>query len=254
MVSKYVSVFNIVEKLYRDYEHQEELDIWDIIEWSAEALEFIGAGQQYEDFIVELDIVNCMAVLPCNYHSQPQAAYNGRPLNYATGSFSPLAINESDSSKTTINGITVNTDSFPASGNTLPNQSRLSHTFYIKDGVLVTDVQSGTIVLQYRGVKVDKEGYPMIPDLQSYKEAVTKYCQMRLDTRDARKGRITKDWMQKSEQDWHWYCGQARGQANMPNLAYAEAIKNQWIKLRPNQNSHDSFYQDLSLREMRKLK
>ena len=51
MVSKYISVYNIVEKLYRDYEHQEELNIWDIIEWSAEALEFIGAGQQYEKCI-----------------------------------------------------------------------------------------------------------------------------------------------------------------------------------------------------------
>lgn len=254
MVSKYISVYNIVEKLYRDYEHQEELNIWDIIEWSAEALEFIGAGQQYEKCIVELEIVNSMAFLPCNYHGQPQVAYNGRPLNYATGSFSPLSISPEDSSRTTVNGTTVSSDTFPASSNTLFNESRISHNFYIRDGVIVTDIPSGTIVLEYNGVKVDKDGYPMIPDLQSYRTAVTTYCQMKLDHRDARKGRISKDWLQKSEQDWHWYCGQARGAANMPNLAKAEAIKNQWVRLRPNMNSHDAFYQDLGIREMRKLK
>lgn len=253
MVYKYASVYNIVEKLYRDYEHQEELDIWDIIEWAGEALEFIGAGQQYVKNVVELEIKNCMAFLPCDFHGQPQAAYNGKPMNLATGSFSPFATGVSDTSSNTINGIQVDANSFPASGQNVGG-SKIPNNYYIRDGVFVTNIESGTVVLEYNAIKTDKEGYPMIPDLQSYKEAVTKYCQMKLDTRDARKGRITKDWMQKSEQDWHWYCGQARGAANMPNLVYAEAIKDQWVKLRPNHISHQSFYQDGTLREMRKLK
>lgn len=253
MVYKYASVYNIVEKLYRDYEHQSELDIWDVIEWSGEALEFIGAGQQYEDRVAELDIKNAMAVLPCNFHSQPQAAFNGKPMSYSTGSFAPLAISSSSSQSNVVNGTAVNETSFPTSG-TGGSGAGIANNYYITDGVFVTNIMTGTVVLQYRATKTDKEGYPMIPDMQSYRTAITKYCQMMLDVRDARKGRIEKSWATKSEADWQWYCGQARGEANMPNLVYTEAIKNQWVKLKPNQNSHDSFYQDATIREMRKLK
>tara|TARA_R110000765_G_scaffold268842_2_gene367855 strand:+ start:121 stop:885 length:765 start_codon:yes stop_codon:yes gene_type:complete len=254
MVYKYASVYNIVEKLYRDYEHQSELAIWDIIEWSGEALEFIGAGQQYELRVAELDIKNAMAVLPCNFHSQPQAAYNGQPMSYATGSFSPLAIDGNQNTNNVVNGTPVDPTTFPTSANAGSGNQRLANNYYIADGVFVTNIMTGTVVLQYRATKTDDKGYPMIPDLQSYRTAITKYCQMMMDTRDARKGRIGKDWAQKSESDWQWYCGQARGEANMPNLVYAEAIKNQWVRLKPNQNAHDSFYQDATIREMKKLK
>lgn len=256
MVYKYESIFNIVEKLYRDYDHQEELDLWDVIEWAAEALEFIGAGQQYERRVAELDVKNAMAALPCNFHSQPIASYQGKPLHYATGKFGPMSINTPDNSSNTINGNAVDASNFPASGNNVSvlGEKQYPDTFYIRDGVLVTNIQEGTIVLEYEAVKTDKEGYPMIPDLQSYRTAVATYCQMKMDHKDYRKGRIKADVYKESKSDWQWYCKQARGQANMPNLTYAEAIKDQWVKLRPNQNSYQTFYNDLSVREMRKLK
>ncbi len=250
MIYKYVSVYNIVEKLYRDYEHQEELNIWDVVEWSGEALEFIGAGQQYDKFVVELEVKNAIATLPCNFHSQPQVSYNGRSLNYATGSFSPLAVGGNSSQDNVVNGVAVSSTTHPASSNIASNS--VANSFYIADGMFVTSIMEGTVLLEYRGVKVDKEGYPMIPDLQSYRTAITTYCQMKIDHRDARKGRIKESWANKSESDWHWYCKSARGEANMPNLAYAEAIKNQWVRLKPQQNAADSFYQ--VPREMRKLK
>jgi ribosomal protein S6E (S10) len=256
MVYKYESVYNIVEKLYRDYDHQEELDIWDIIEWAAEALEFIGAGQQYEKRVAELTIKNSMSALPCNFHSQPIASYQGKPINYATGSFAPLSTQTPTSSTNTINGFTVSDQNFPATENSSAqmNDKTIPNTFYVRDGVFVTNIAEGTVVLEYRGTKTDKDGFPMIPDLQSYRTAVTTYCQMMMDRQDYRKKRITKDVYVETKADWQWYCGQARGVANMPNLAYTEAIKDQWVKLRPNINSFQTFYSDQTLREQRKLK
>lgn len=255
MIYKYVSVYTIVDKIYRDYDHNEELDVFDLIEWAGEALEFIGAGQQYEERVAELEIKNNMAALPCNFHNDPMVSFNGNPMDYADGYFSPMENNSSDG-KNYVNAKEVSEDTFPTSGNVgdRANSSRLKETFYIKDGVLVTSLNEGTVLLAYNGIKVDKDGYPMIPDHISYKTAIAKYCQMMLDIRDARRNRITKDWAQKSEQDWHWYCKQARGAANMPNVAKAESIKNQWVKLKPNQNTYGTFFADKSIREMKKLK
>jgi len=254
MVYKYVSIYNVIEKLYRDYDHQEELDVWDVIEWGAEALEFIGAGQQYERRVAELKVENCIAVLPCNYHSQPIPSYLGSPLNLATGGFAPLDNGTADSTANHINGVEVSDDNFPLSGQSTGTTQTLNETFYIKDGVFVTSINSGTVILDYKAIATDKEGFPKIPDLISYRTAVARYIQMKLDHIDWRRKRIDVSVYRESKTEWQEFCLQARAAANMPNLAYAEAIKNQWVKLKPNQNSADSFYNTGTIREMRKLK
>jgi hypothetical protein len=77
---------------------------------------------------------------------------------------------------------------------------------------------------------------------------------MKMDHKDWRRKRISREVYNESKRDWQWYCKQARGVANMPNLDYMEAMKNQWVKLRPEQNAHSSFYTSATMREMRKLK
>ena len=253
MVHKYVSIFNVVEKLYRDYEHTEELDIWDVIEWAAEALEFIGAGQQYERRVAELILSNYTTLLPCNYHSHPVVSYNGNPMVYATGAFAPMKTSTSSNSTNTVNSIEVSSSTFPTSGNVAQN-NLLNEQFYIKDNVLVASIPTGTLLMDYKAILTDNEGYPKIPDLVSYKEAVAKYVQMKLDHRDWRRKRLTGDIYSESKKDWNWYCGQARAAGHFPDLAYAESIKNQWVRLKPIQNSAGTFYNDLAIREMRKLK
>jgi len=254
MVYKYVSVYNVVEKLYRDYDHQEELDVWDVIEWAAEALEFIGAGQQYERRIAELVIQNNIALLPCNFHSNPIPAYKGNPMTLATGGFAPMDVNGTAGEvNSTVNSVPVTQDNFPRSGD-VNSESFEAENFYIKDGVFVTSIPEGTVLLEYRAIATDEEGFPKIPDLVSYRTAVAKYVQMMLDHRDWRRSRIAAGVYRETKEDWQWYCKQARGAANMPNLAYAESIKNMWVKLKPNQNSASSFHNDGTVREMRKLR
>ena len=216
MIYKQVSMYNIVEKLYRDYDSQEELDIWDVVEWGAEALEFIGAGQQFNICIKPLTIVNNSAELPCDFHSQPQPLFNGIPMPLATGSFDPKAS---------------------------PNLKL--NNYYIRDGIFVTSLSEGEVMLSYRAINTDDEGFPTIPDLISYRTAVTKYIQMMLDHRDFRKGRISDRIATKTEKDWHWYCKQARGAANMPNLSMAESFKNMWVKLKPEGKRANGSYGNL---------
>jgi len=256
MVYNFISVYNVIEKIYRDYDHQEELDVWDVVEWAAEALEFIGAGQQYERRVAEIDITNYIGKLPCNFHSQPMPSFNGRVMDLATGGYSPLKTHDSDTS------IDSRVNSQPVTQNTFPNATsvdtkhaqRFNPTYYIKDGVIVTSVDEGTIHMEYRAIACDDEGFPKIPDLVSYRTAVATYVQMKLDHRDYRRARISRDIYKDSEFKWDKYCLQARAAANMPNLSYAESIKNMWVKLKPNQNSAQTFYNDLSIREMRKTK
>ena len=89
MIYKYKSIKGIIDGIYRDYDSPEDLDIWDIIEWLAEALQLIGAGTQYIDEIVELNVSNHNVPLPSTFHHETQISYKGRPLLLNTSTLGP---------------------------------------------------------------------------------------------------------------------------------------------------------------------
>ena len=109
MIYKYVSVNEIIEGVYRDSGIQEELDIWDVIEWAGEALELIGAGVSYVDLIGEVCVENHKVKLPCNFHSLEQISYKGNPLHLCSGSFGAISTTSSGSTTNYIDGKKVET-------------------------------------------------------------------------------------------------------------------------------------------------
>jgi len=47
MIYKFKSIKTVVDGLYRDFDSPEDLDVWDILDWSAEALQLIGASNVF---------------------------------------------------------------------------------------------------------------------------------------------------------------------------------------------------------------
>jgi hypothetical protein len=52
-----------------------------------------------------------------------------------------------------------------------------------------------------------------------------------------------------ADQQWKYYCTQARNQANYPDIDRYESFMNQWVRLIPNINRHDSAFENLNTRE-----
>lgn len=249
MIYNYTSVKEVVEGLYRDYGSQEELDLWDLIEWCGEALDLIGAHQQYITMVEDWQVCDYRKDLPCNLISIQQISYEGYPLKYAAGVFGPAS--STDSSTYTLNGDTANSDNFPQVNT---EEISLDHRYYINDAYLVASFENGCITVSYTATKVDEDGFPMIPDEVTYKKALKSYCQMMLDRREWRRQRLSEAVYRDSQRDWEWYVRTARGKAQMPNIDKMESIKNQWVKLKPNQNSYNNFFSDLNTRERKKHK
>lgn len=74
---KYTSLDRVLAKLYRDL-GLEEINESDVIEWSGEALEFIGAQISYDQAVAFIEIENHQADLPNNLHQIIQVARNNR--------------------------------------------------------------------------------------------------------------------------------------------------------------------------------
>jgi hypothetical protein len=63
--------------------------------------------------------------------------------------------------------------------------------YFIKPGWIVTNKKHGFIKLAYKAIAVDERGYPLIPDLTSYQEAIYWYVVMKLTFPKFMSGKLT---------------------------------------------------------------
>jgi hypothetical protein len=249
MIYKFKSIKSVVDGLYRDFDSPEDLDVWDILDWSVEALQLIGASTQLLDYWVEIAITNHVHKLPSNFETINQISYGGFPLLLTSGS---MGINSTASSNEAfLNTKEIDDTNFP----NIKNQSSgQSESYYIKSGCIVTSFESGTIVLSYKGLQVDDEGFPMIPDNVYFDKALKAYSQMMMDRKEWRRGNLPQQVFVKSENDWYFYCKAAASAALMPNIDKVENFKNMWVRLKPSLNEHGTFSSGLNIQESKYIK
>lgn len=138
---------------------------------------------------------------------------------------------------TSNNNLNVSRDSMTSSGD---------YTYVVVPGYLKTALRSGYIMLSYQAVPVDSEGYPMIPDDESFEEAIYWYINMKLTYPDWKVGRIRDAVYYDARNSWNFYRKQAYASAMMPNVDQLESIKNAWLRLVPDINAHSDGFSSLA--------
>lgn len=132
--------------------------------------------------------------------------------------------------------------------------------YFIKPGWLVTNKSKGFIKLAYKAIAVDERGYPLIPDLTSYQEAIYWYVVMKLSFPKWYNGQLggnskyaqkyAANTYQYIQQQWNFYRNQAYAEAMMPTADDMRAIKNEWNRLVPEFESDDTFFRNDNKREL----
>lgn len=129
-------------------------------------------------------------------------------------------------------------------------------TFFIKPGWIVFNRKHGFVKLAYKAIAVDERGYPLIPDLASYQEAIYWYVMMKLSFPKFLNGQLgghrkynfnTYTYLQ---QQWNFYRNQAYAEAMMPTESDMRSIKNEWNKLVPEWDSDDTFHRHVGSRQL----
>lgn len=137
--------------------------------------------------------------------------------------------------------------------NVLANQDA---TYFVKPGWIVLNKEKGFVKLQYKSIATDERGYPLIPDLASYQEAIYWYVMMKLSFPKFLNGSLggrakynfnTYGYLQ---QQWNFYRNQAYAEAMMPNEGEMRSIKNMWHKLIPDWDSDDTFFKSTGERQL----
>jgi hypothetical protein len=287
-VYKTKSSKTIIRKIFRDLKPQDDNWIDDAIEWVGEALEHIGAASQLLQKQCVLNIKDHKVLLPTDLYYINQVAINDavspvseKELDSLIGKVKELQdqiidaqANGIEYSSTTsvlneINSrIVVLENVYFKNQNTLQplqygasNFHRSMHcencvnenvayedTYIVDNDYIKTSFHTGKICLSYMAFPTDEDCYPLVPDDISYSEALFWYIYKKilLSRPEFKKNGINYSF---AEQQWKYYCTQARNAANFPDIDKYESFMNQWVRLIPNINRHDVGFEQLNTRE-----
>lgn len=253
MIYNLVSVKKVIAKVFTDLDLKEQTHrISDMIEWSGEALKKIGAFPSLitrvtgKEDLPLLILDNYQTKLPADLNSINQVAYcvsaNGPfyPMRYATGSYSSTH--------------PVKDSTSVVSSGTVPDSERdtmfsIDYSYIVVGGYIKTNIKSGYIMLSYQAVPTDIDKYPLVPDDESFFEAIYWYINMKLTYPEWKDGRVRDAVYFDAKSSWNYYRKQAYANAMMPNSDQLESIKNTWNKLIPEINAHSTFYSTLGEQE-----
>lgn len=236
MITNFTSIKTVFSKIYRDLGVNYEIDEVSMIEWIGEAMDKIGAYAQYEEKSSCLTLVDGKVKLPIGFNKLIDISYKGFPMYWS-------------SNKAASNYQCENCTIGCADSNVLGQ-----HTFYINDCYIVTNISESnnsdpSICIVYSSVRLDDEGFPLIPDDEHYKEALASYVIHKVDYQEWRKGKVTDKVYQASEANWLFYCKAANGVANMPTTAQLENLKNVLRRIMPLTNDYNKHFKNITRQE-----
>ena len=287
-IYKTISSKTIIRKIFRDLRPDRNHWIDDAIEWIGEALEHIGSATQLSQKQCVLTIADHKVLLPTDLYYINQVAINNSVSPVTSKELDTLTTKVKDlqaaivaaqaddleySSTTSIlheinNRIVVLENVYFKDTNRMqPLQygastfHRSMHcdecvnenisyedTYIVDNDYIKTSFESGNICLSYMAFPTDDDCYPLVPDDVSFKEALFWYVykKLLLGTPNFKNNGINYTF---ADQQWKYYCTQARNAANYPDIDKYESFMNQWVRLVPNINRHDMTFEQLNTRE-----
>lgn len=281
MIYKYTKCESVIAKIMADANMSDKnLRVTDIREWIFEAVEKIGAPVQYMqresgvDGCPVFEICDRQIPMPEDLESLTAVAYSvdgkhWRPARKDDSTFHYGGhvhnhpkyhhFPEQPAGRkipTTLAEVVSETGTLRFSDKDVPELHSEEPRYFVKPGWIVMNKPRGFVKLAYKSIATDERGYPLIPDLASYQEAIYWYVMMKLSFPKFLTGSLggrskynfnTYAYLQ---QQWNFYRNQAYAEAMMPNESEMMTIKNEWTKLIPDWESDMSFFSSNGEREI----
>lgn len=119
----------------------------------------------------------------------------------------------------------------------------VGESFILNPDYIHASVETGYLGISYRGLPLDDNGFPNVPDNQSYRDAFKWYIVRQL---------LEGGWKHPSPEigymvadaKWQLYCTQARNAATFPDIDGYERFQKIWVRMAPGENLRDNFFDD----------
>jgi hypothetical protein len=205
----YISIKQILDKIYREFPFERDIDFDSVVYWTGEALELIGAPALLREFITDgndlpvIEIKNNRGILPCSIvHLKSAFRKVGNDLIPMISSTDTAFIGKEQQK---------------VGGNNI---------YKITNGFIHTSFETGEVVLVGTTINTDEEGLPLIPDNVKVINMVTSYIMERIGFKLLMLGKIDGGRYSLLQQERAWYAGAADSAMRLPNYDEYESWMN----------------------------
>ena len=212
-MERYISIKEVLDNLL-DNPLLQDLTLERVVNYTVDFIRKVGMPKVYIEKTANIVIKEYRALLPCDFHKMIQ-------VRVFRDGYSQV--------------FRSSTDSFH-----LSKDKGDSHdlTYKLQGQAIYTSMKNGTIEIVYQAIPVDCDGYPMILDNSSFREALELYITKKrykvlFDT-----GKIRGDVYSSTCQDYAFAVGQAQTSLIMPTIDEIESITNSWNTLIPRVREH----------------
>lgn len=224
---KLVSSKEIISRVYRNLNLNEDIRFNDVYEWIMEVIHLINVPISNNFELREIEIKNYKGELPCDLNKIVMLSIEGYGLKYKPNQYYYSY------------AITKDESQYP---------TNIQYTYDVRFPYIHTNFEEGIILLEYTKLNLDEDGYPLVPDIESVKQAIFWYTlkMMILGGFTPKAKGIT--FMFCESQVSH-YIGQAKSQMRFPSIAEMENIGNERNKKIPMTNRYATAFRNLGNKE-----
>lgn len=116
------------------------------------------------------------------------------------------------------------------------------YTYMINKGILTSSIENGFILLSYKEIATDEDGFPLVPDNEQFKLGLEYYILHRYMEPMWVAGKIPDKVFSYIEQKRHWYYSSAHTSLQMPSIDQMESIMNGINRIVINSTAQQDFF------------
>lgn len=247
-----VSYKTIVEKVFRDFGFNYEIQDEESLEWLAEFMAHTNSGIVMEDKIACIQVTDGRGDLPFDLYKIKQTA-TGHPFYLYNHEIEPY-----ECGRWGISPMRWTTDNFHQKWHLTDTDytcGGATNTYTVGQGYIFPSFGKGWLVMSYEAIPLDDCGYPTIPVEQQWITAASYYIAHKIAFKLWLKNELVDSKYQIIERDKEWYFAQAVNHSKQwHNVDDAESVKNSVVRTIPAMQDHSSFFANMQAPEQRKFR
>lgn len=212
MISE-ISYINIREVLSRILRHPllQDITIEQAVQYTIDFIGIFGLPKLYQDKEEVIHIEDFRGLLPCDLISinQVKDCKSNICLRSMTDNFMP----EEHYDKII--------------GHKLPQEL----SFKTQGQLLYVSFKTGDVLVSYKAIPIDKEGFPLLIDNPVFLKALEAYIKREAFTILFDMGKIAPAVLQNTQQQYAWLAGQLQSEFTIPSISEMESLKRSWCTL-----------------------
>ena len=206
----YISIKEVLSRILR-HPLLQDLTLEQVVQYTLDFIGVFGLPKLYQDKEEVIHIEEFRGVLPCDLISinQVKECKSGVCMRSMTDNFMPREHYDKNV------------------GYKVPQEL----TFKTQGQIVYTSFKTGDILISYKSIPVDKDGFPLLIDNPVFLKALEAYIKREAFTILFDMGKIAPAVLQNTQQQYAFLAGQLQSEFTIPSISEMESIKNSWCTL-----------------------